>query len=257
MENEITESNFGYLEKLKKFTDARINLGRVGNSIETVKSLEFQLDLALAKDSVKKELDFELLKSKLETRNLNSIIVSSNANSKQEYLKRPDLGRTLSSKSEIDLKKISGEYDLSIVIGDGLSARSIEEQCIPYLDSLFPILNPNWKISDLVLVKYARVAIGDEVGEILNSKIVLVLIGERPGLSSPNSMGAYITYSPKKEKKDSERNCISNIRVEGLSHSLAATKTKYLLEKSFQEKISGTGLKDEMIEGLDLIDQNN
>ncbi|MDX1958126.1 MAG: ethanolamine ammonia-lyase subunit EutC [Leptospiraceae bacterium] len=254
MENKTSITSRNPLVDLKNWTDARIAQTNSGSRISTKEELGFRLDHALARDSVQTELDFQKLVSELDNLNLEHLMIKTKANSKSIYLKRPDLGRTLDDISKEVLSKEAKNSDLAIIIGDGLSAKAIQTQCIPYLKELIPILDQNWKLSKLFLVHYARVAVGDEIGEILQTKLSLMLIGERPGLSSPDSMGAYITYLPKTGRKDSERNCISNIREKGLIFKEAAIKTKYLLEKANRLELTGTELKDEMIEGQGLVD---
>ncbi|MCB1178008.1 MAG: ethanolamine ammonia-lyase subunit EutC, partial [Leptospiraceae bacterium] len=239
-------------EELKRFTDARIAMGRAGVSIPTAKLLSFQLAHAKARDSIYRELDCESLKKSLKQIKLDSILLNSNANNKITYLKNPELGRSLDEPSKKELKKLKiSKPELSIILADGLSARAVEENSIPFIKELISILPKDWKLSPISIVTGGRVAVGDEVGEILKSKFSLILIGERPGLSSPNSLGAYLTINPRKGRKDSERNCISNIRPEGLSHKNAAKKAAYLLKKALELGLTGVNLKDDMENLLD------
>jgi len=245
---------------LREYTDARIGLGRAGVSIPTSHSLEFQLAHAQAQDAVHLPLDVETVIEQLENANLTfnqeqeiftPILLHSQAINRTTYLQRPDLGRRLDKKSIETLKKVNTlkheKYDLSIVVVDGLSSLAIKENSSIFIKKLIEELNTdpqNWNIAPITIVLQGRVAIGDEVGEILNSKITIVLIGERPGLSSPDSMGLYLTYNPKSGLTDASRNCISNIRNEGLSYEEAVKKTMYLLKESRRLELSGVNLKD-------------
>lgn len=264
------ESNSNIIENpwalLKEYTDARIGLGRTGVSIPTSHSLAFQLAHAQAQDAVHLPLDVEYVIEQLGNINLNQeiftpILLHSQAVNRTVYLQRPDLGRRLDKKSIEVLKKVNTlkdeKYDLSIVIVDGLSSLAIKENAQIFIKKLIEVLNFNsqdWKIAPITIVQQGRVAIGDEVGQILNSKISIVLIGERPGLSSPDSMGLYLTYNPKVGLTDESRNCISNIRIEGLSYEEAVKKTMYLLKESRRLELSGVSLKDRTIN--DVIENN-
>lgn len=241
---------------LREYTDARIGLGRAGVSIPTSHSLKFQLAHAQAQDAVHLPLDVEYVIEQLKNINFNQevftpILLHSQAINRTTYLQRPDLGRRLDKKSIDTLKKVNTlkneKYDLSIVVVDGLSSLAIKENASIFIKKLVEVLNTNsqdWNIAPITIVQQARVAIGDEVGQILNSKTSIVLIGERPGLSSPDSMGLYLTYNPKVGLTDESRNCISNIRIEGLSYEEAIRKTMYLLKESRRLELSGVNLKD-------------
>lgn len=242
--------------ELREYTDARIGLGRSGVSIPTSHSLEFQLAHAQAQDAVHLPLDVEYVVENLSKINLcqeifTPVLLHSQAINRTIYLQRPDFGRKLDHKSIEILKKVNTlkdeKYDLSIVIVDGLSSLAIRENATIFIEKLVESLSNDtqeWKLSPFTIVQQGRVAIGDEVGEILNSKITIVLIGERPGLSSPDSMGLYLTYNPKSGLTDASRNCISNIRNEGLSYEEAVKKTMYLLKESRRLELSGVNLKD-------------
>ena len=242
--------------ELREYTDARIGLGRSGVSIPTSHSLEFQLAHAQAQDAVHLPLDVEYVVENLSKINLSQeiftpVLLHSQAINRTIYLQRPDFGRKLDHKSIEILKKVNTlkdeKYDLSIVIVDGLSSLAIRENATIFIEKLVESLlndTQEWKLSPFTIVQQGRVAIGDEVGEILNSKITIVLIGERPGLSSPDSMGLYLTYNPKSGLTDASRNCISNIRNEGLSYEEAVKKTMYLLKESRKLELSGVNLKD-------------
>lgn len=241
---------------LREYTDARIGLGRSGVSIPTSHSLEFQLAHAQAQDAVHLPLDVEYVVEQLNNNNLNTetylpILLHSQAINRTVYLQRPDLGRKLNGDSAETLKKINlnkdEPFDLSIVIVDGLSSLAIKENAVNFIERLLSELtndNQKWKIAPFTIVQQGRVAVGDEVGELLKAKISLVLIGERPGLSSPDSLGLYLTWNPKVGLTDASRNCISNVRSEGLSYEEAVKKTMYLLKESRRLELSGVNLKD-------------
>lgn len=241
---------------LRDYTDARIGLGRSGVSIPTSHSLEFQLAHAQAQDAVHLPLDVEHIVEQINNNNLNPetylpILLHSQAINRTTYLQRPDLGRKLNGDSTETLKKINlnkdEPFDLSIVIVDGLSSLAIKENAVNFIERLLSALindTQKWKIAPFTIIQQGRVAIGDEVGELLKAKISLVLIGERPGLSSPDSLGLYLTWNPKAGLTDASRNCISNVRSEGLSYEEAVKKTMYLLKESRRLELSGVNLKD-------------
>ncbi|QIO08737.1 ethanolamine ammonia-lyase subunit EutC [Acinetobacter lanii] len=237
-------------EKLKQFTDARIAIGRAGCSIPTKAMLEFQLAHAQARDAVYQELDTETLQHKLQSIGLDSLLVQSQAQDKQEYLKRPDFGRLLNEESQQTLHNFNygkaNQYDVCIVIGDGLSALAIEENALAFIHSLkSQIEYEQWSLAPVVIATGSRVALGDEVAERLNTKMLVMLIGERPGLSSPDSMGIYYTWQAKSGCLDSKRNCISNVRPAGLSIPIATQRLMNLMRQSNKLGYSGVNLKDE------------
>ena len=237
-------------EQLKQFTDARIALGRVGGSLPTKPSLEFQLAHAQAKDAVLKVLDVQALEEQLAKLDTDILHISSCAEDKDTYLKRPDLGRVLSESSRALLQQYQQQhqtkYDVLIVVGDGLSARAIEVNAAHFIEQLSQAcLNEGWSVAPLVIATGSRVALGDEVAEILKAKMLVMLIGERPGLSSPDSMGIYYTWNPYKGCHDAMRNCISNVRPAGLSEQIAIQRLMALMRKSRQLQLSGVKLKDE------------
>ena len=238
-------------EFLQNYTPARIARGRAGHSIPTSELLKFQADHAQARDAVYSELDTKQLNDSINRAfELQIINLKSEINSRSQYLQRPDLGRTLSQASREDLMDISSsESDICLVITDGLSADAINQNSIPILEKIIPeLIKFNWKIAPISIVQQGRVAIADEIGFLLKSEIVVVLIGERPGLTSPNSMGAYITLHPYVGMTDESRNCVSNIRPEGLDFQMATDKIMYLLTEIKTKKISGVRLKDEFEE---------
>ncbi|MGK0255542.1 MAG: ethanolamine ammonia-lyase small subunit [Arcobacteraceae bacterium] len=264
MSNYVVKNSW---EVLRNYTDARIGLGRTGISLPTDKLLDFQLSHAKARDAVHMPLDIEDLLQRfanmpleLELMNKNTpkgvlsngcvpILLHSQVTNRHIYLQRPDLGRRLNTESKQKLQDLERKekYDLAIVLVDGLSSLAIKENAINFIDKLTKELvndNQDWTLAPFTIIEQGRVAIGDEVGELLNAKTVLVLIGERPGLSSPDSLGLYMTYNPKVGLNDSNRNCISNIRSDGLSYEEATKKSMYLLKESRKLELSGINIKD-------------
>ncbi len=242
-------------EKLRQFTDARIGLGRVGTSIPTQELLRFQLSHAQAIDAVHVPLNVEQLSEQFaESTLLQPYLplqkLHSKARERMEYLQRPDLGRQLDEASIYQLSEQRKEksYDLVFVIADGLSSYAIANHAQAFLEILINSLHKEadkeWKIAPICVVEQGRVAVGDDVAQTLNAKQVVLLIGERPGLSSPDSMGLYLTWNAQRGSEDSLRNCISNIRPEGLNYQAAAHKCSYLLKESLRMQLSGVNLKD-------------
>jgi len=224
-------------------TQARINLGNSGSGLPTKPLLDFRLDHASAKDAVYADLDIQQIQSELNGIGLDSVVVRSCSPTREIYLKRPDLGRSLDEDSRAILQNDSREIDLIFIIADGLSANAVQVNAVPFLASLLPRLE-NLTIDKVIVAKQARVAISDEIGEIRKAAISIILIGERPGLSSSDSMGVYMTYHPNVGNTDEKRNCISNVRQQGLSVEMAAFKLNALLRESYRLKLSGVGLKD-------------
>lgn len=232
---------------LKQFTDARIALGRSGASQPTREILRFGLAHAMARDAVHTPFDSQALESPLAALGLKTLTVHSAASDRHEYLCRPDLGRQLRPDQRTLLQN-SGfpPRDLVIVIGDGLSSHAVHRQAVPLIRALLPWLETlGIGLGPIVLAHQSRVALGDDIGESLQARAVAILIGERPGLSSPDSLGVYMTWGPHRQRLEAERNCISNIRPEGLGHEAAAFKLAWLLEQSFLRRLSGVALKDE------------
>ena len=232
-------------QALRRHTQARIALGRSGVSLPTSRQLAFQLAHAQARDAVHLELDIQALAA----REPGSIALHSAAATRAIYLQRPDLGRRLDDASRQRLAPCPKNVDLALVACDGLSALAIERHAAPFLAALRERLAlESWTVSPLSIVRQGRVAVGDEVGELLQARAVLVLIGERPGLSSPDSLGLYLTWAPKMGLLDDSRNCISNVRPEGMPYAQAAYRLHYLLSQAFARRLSGVGLKDETVE---------
>jgi ethanolamine ammonia-lyase small subunit len=239
-----------FLEKnpwqaLRRFTQARIALGRTGNSLPTEPLLAFNLSHAQARDAVHHPLDAQALHDALRAQGFASLDVHSAAPDREHYLRRPDLGRRLSDESRGTLAQFNGaQPDIVFVIADGLSAFAASRQAIPLLTEVRTKL-ADWQLAPVVVARQARVALGDEIGEILRAKFVAMLIGERPGLSSPDSLGIYLTYEPRVGRTDAERNCISNVRPEGLGYAAAAHKLHHLLTQARRLQLTGVGLKDD------------
>lgn len=233
------------LKALQEFTSARIAIGRVGTSIPIKQSLEFKLAHAHARDAVYSELDVDKLTTALKHFDLAILHLHSQVTDRRQYLQRPDLGRKLNQSSLNDLNNYSAESDVAIMIVDGLSATAVNENTKGLLDALIPLLlDSGFKLAPISLVEQGRVAIGDDIGYGLNSKLSLILIGERPGLSAADSLGAYLTYNPKPGLTDESRNCVSNIRHKGLTYKKAAKKIFYLISEAFKRQLSGVELKD-------------
>ena len=233
------------LKALQEFTSARIAIGRVGTSIPLKQSLEFKLAHAHARDAVYSELNINNLTDVLKQFDLPVLHLHSRVNDRRQYLQRPDLGRRLNDESLDLLLDHRPETDIAIILADGLSATAVNENAVGLLQVLIPqLLAAGFKLASISMVEQGRVAIGDDIGHGLMAKLSLVLIGERPGLSSADSLGAYLTYNPKPGLTDEMRNCISNIRPGGLIYKKAAKKIFYLISEAFKRKLSGVGLKD-------------
>lgn len=229
---------------LGALTPARIGLGRAGNALPTREVLALSLAHAQARDAVHQPLDLPAMLSLLAAFGLPCLSVASRAAERRVYLQRPDLGRRLSDADAAQLRQHAGMYDLVIVVADGLSAAAVHRQAGPTLAALLPLL-PDFRLAPLVLAQQSRVALADDIGEQLGAGMALILLGERPGLSSPDSLGAYLTYAPRVGRLDAERNCVSNIRPEGLAPTAAAAKLAWLLRAAREKGLTGVGLKDE------------
>jgi ethanolamine ammonia-lyase small subunit len=233
----------------RDLTPARVGLGRAGASMPTKALLEFTLAHARARDAVHGAFDVSGLVSGLGDLGLAPIEVSSCATSRQDYLRRPDLGRKLDQASEHALasrKRESGE--LAILVGDGLSPTAVNAHAVELVRNLIPQLAADGiEIAHAVVASGARVALGDEIGAILGSRMIVMLIGERPGLSSPDSLGAYLTFAPRVGLTDADRNCVSNIHGRGIGCDEAAFRIAWLVREGLRRKITGVALKDESV----------
>jgi ethanolamine ammonia-lyase small subunit len=232
-------------QALRAHTMARIALGRSGVSLPTAEWLRFAEAHALARDAVHTALDVPALQAALAAEGFDCTAVASAAADRATYLRRPDLGRRLAAASASSLQ-VQPDADVAVVLADGLSARATQQQALPLLRALRPLLQAAGQaLSPLVVATQARVALGDEVGERVGARAVLVLIGERPGLSSPDSLGAYLTWAPRVGRSDAERNCVSNIRPEGQPPEQAAARIAWLLGAALRLGATGVVLKDE------------
>lgn len=231
---------------LRMHTAARIALGRAGNSLPTAEWLRFSVAHAMARDAVHEALDTVLLTSQLRDQGFDPLaVVESAAADRATYLRRPDLGRRLSSRSAALLPALAAPGCIAVVVGDGLSARAVQQHALPLLLELRPRLEAEGRaIGPVVVAQQARVALGDEVGTLLQAAAVLVLIGERPGLSSPDSLGTYLTWAPHVGCADAQRNCVSNIRPQGLPVAAGAQRIAWLLAAARRLGASGVALKD-------------
>ncbi len=277
----VTENSWRFL---RQFTDARIAQGRTGVSVPTDALLAFQLDHAKAQDAVHLPLDSAKLRTELSTlcrvkehalaneevnktaeKKANQIvdkavdnlgealpmILHSQAEGRDQYLQRPDLGRCLAAESQQRLQALQvhtpATHDLAVVVVDGLSSLAVSRHAQPMIKALYEQLQvdeQDWQLAPLTIVEQGRVAVGDEVGALLSARAVLVLIGERPGLSSPDSLGLYLTWAPEPGLNDACRNCISNVRAAGLAYDEAVSKLLYLLRESRRRQLSGVDLKE-------------
>ena len=226
---------------LRRFTPARIALGRAGSGLPTQELLSFGLAHARARDAVHHALDAQMLASSLTELGLAPQIVKSAAPDRATYLRRPDMGRQLGR--DVFIQKSSSP--VAFVIADGLSALAVERHVVPLVRLLIQLAPQRWAAAPAAIALQGRVALGDAIGERLGAQLVAVLIGERPGLSSPDSLGAYLTFAPHVGRTDAERNCVSNIRPEGLGYEAAARRIDWLVAAALARGLTGVGLKDD------------
>lgn len=215
---------------LKSFTPARVALGRTGHSLPTAEILRFRLDHARARDAVYEPLDPASL-------GIPHILVRSAAPDRATYLRRPDLGRRLAPGTELP----RGDYDAALILADGLSAPAVHRHAAPLLHELLPKLAA-WNLAPVTVALQARVALSDEIASRLNARLAVMLIGERPGLTSPDSLGVYLTWDPRPGRTDAERNCLSNIRPEGLPYVPAAKLLAALMNTARHHRLTGVAL---------------
>jgi ethanolamine ammonia-lyase small subunit len=235
-------------EALRNATSARIALGRAGGSLPTKTWLDFKAAHAAARDAVHCVFDAEQIAADIRALGTEVVIVDSAAPDRRTFLSRPDLGRQLDERSRYALQELQSDagHELAIVVSDGLSALAVHRQAQPVLKSLLPNLKRDrWRIAPIVVARFGRVALEDEIGQRLGAQLALILIGERPGLLSPDSLGAYLVYGPRPGNTDAQRNCVSNIRPEGLPIEVAAETISYLVAESRRRKLSGLQLKDD------------
>lgn len=233
------------MNSLSDYTSARVDLGLTGDSLPTKPLLDFRLAHARAKDAVHFPLDAFSLSEEMTRRHWLSIITKTGATSRDEYLRCPNKGRRLDDASAADLAELPGPRPSTFVVADGLSAIAIHRHAVPLLEKIFQNLEATPDDQNpIIIVQQGRVAIGDHIGELLGAELAIVLIGERPGLSAPDSLGVYLTWSPKRDRTDAERNCISNIHAQGISYDLAAHKLSFLINEARRRKLTGVRLKE-------------
>ena len=233
------------MNSLSDYTSARVDLGLTGDSLPTKPLLDFRLAHARAKDAVHFPFDALSLSEEMTRRHWLSIITKTCATTRDEYLRCPNKGRRLDDASAADLAELPGPRSCAFVVADGLSAIAIHRHAVPLLEKIFQNLEATADDQNpIIIVQQGRVAIGDHIGELLGAELAIVLIGERPGLSAPDSLGVYLTWSPKRDRTDAERNCISNIHAQGISYDLAAHKLSFLINEARRRKLTGVRLKE-------------
>ena len=233
---------------LKSFTTARIAMGRAGGSLRTANLLDFRLAHARARDAVHSPFHIETVRAQLQVTGLDFVEAKSTVTDKLDYLLHPEKGRLLADESTAFLREKAKEWgvrDVSIVISDGLSAIAAESHAVAVAKALQAEL-PECSFYPVVVVPFGRVKIGDAIADILQARLVIILLGERPGLGSPDSLSAYFTYMARNSSVDSDRNCVSNIRPLGMPSPWAVRKLSVLMRESFRIRLSGTGLKDRL-----------
>jgi ethanolamine ammonia-lyase small subunit len=231
---------------------ARVGLGRTGNSVSTRELLDFQLAHARARDAVHALFDPHALAAEIGAVGLIPLRVKSAAHDRSEYLRRPDLGRCLDETSRQAMRQVTGPFDVIFIVADGLSPLAVQTQAAPLLRLLTERLDPaDWRIAPVVIAVQARDGLCDEIGSIAHASLAVMLIGERPGLSSFDSMGAYLTWSPRPGLTDADRNCISNIRPEGLATGAACELLLLLMQEARARRLSGVALKPEGVGRVD------
>jgi ethanolamine ammonia-lyase small subunit len=230
--------------RFRSATRARIGLDRCGDSISTAALLAFQLAHAHARDAVHGVVDFAAIAARIGS-GRPVLRVHSDAPDRAGYLRRPDLGRRLNdaSRARLAAERVAEAWDVVFVIADGLSSAAVNDHAVATLLACLDLL-PGWRVGPVVMAEQARVALADEIGALLNTRLVAILIGERPGLSVANSLGIYLTWDPRPGRRDSERNCISNIHADGLSYDQAARKLSWLLAEALRLRLSGVALKE-------------
>jgi len=236
--------------QLKQWTPARVGIGHYGSGIPTKEVLNFRLAHAQARDAVLIPADFTRLTKSLKDLEMSSHQLSSSCKDRSEFIENPDKGRQLNEESKATLgllkNDLSEPLDLALVLCDGLSSTAVETWAVECIHLFRKYARERgWRLSPILLAQNGRVALGDEIGEILQVQMSIVFIGERPGLGSADSLGIYLTHSPKKGTTDEARNCISNIRASGLSPQAAAFKLSWLVAEALRRGLSGTSLKDE------------
>jgi ethanolamine ammonia-lyase small subunit len=238
---------------LRRFTQARIALGRAGHAVPTQVMLDFQLAHAQARDAVHYSWAIDAFAEQVQGLGEEFLILDTPVVSRDEYLRRPDLGRILTEGSRTLLRNVNdGEVDVALIVTNGLSSTAVERHGIPLLQAIVNSYRTGqFRIAPVFLVANGRVALSDAIGSVIAARMAVIVVGERPGLSAADSLGIYLTFAPQPGNTDAERNCISNIRPpEGLSYEAAAAKLLYLTGEAMRRGISGVALKDEMIGSL-------
>lgn len=231
--------------ELRVHTPARVALGRTGVSLPTHELLRFGCAHAMARDAVHVPLDAPALCEQLQAHGWPSLHVRSAAADRATYLLRPDLGRRLDEACAARLREhATTGCDIQLVVGDGLSSLAVSRHAVPLIEQIRAQAPADWRFGPVVVAEQARVALGDPIGELLRARLVAMLIGERPGLSSPDSLGVYLTWAPRSGRTDAERNCISNVRPEGLGSAQAARKLLWLCGQAMRLQLTGVQLKD-------------
>ena len=234
---------------LRRFTQARIALGRAGHAVPTQALLDFQLAHAQARDAVQLPWNIDAFAGQLRDIGEETLILQTPVSNRSEYLRRPDFGRVLTEESRIRLRNLKASgVDVALIVSNGLSSTAVERRGIALLQTILEGLRVRqFRIAPICLVANGRVALLDDIGSVLDAQVAVIVIGERPGLSAADSLGIYLSYAPKNGNTDAERNCISNIHPpEGLSYESATRKLLYLIEESIRRGFSGVALKDEM-----------
>lgn len=253
-ESSETRPSHNSAATLRGITPARVSLAQTGVSITTRDTLAFALDHAQARDAVHTTLSVPTMMAELQARGLKAIAVKSAAEDRSNYLRRPDLGRTLNETSRTALKharSVVAAKRLTIIVADGLSALATDRNALAVIDALLRLIPNDWELTEIVVAEQARVSLGDEIGASLGAQATVMLIGERPGLSSADSLGVYITWAPRVGCSNAERNCISNIRDGGLGPADAAVRIAFYLREATRLQATGTALKDP--EAFDLL----
>ncbi len=236
--------------ELRRFTPARIALGRSGAAWPTRALLEFGLAHARARDAVHLPLDAARLEAELRAVGFDPVRVRSAAPDRATYLARPDLGRRLAPESAAALARGGLAPEIAVAVADGLSAVAVQRHAAPLLAALRTLAPARWARAAVAVALQGRVALGDEIGERLGARLVAVLVGERPGLSSPDSLGVYVTWAPRVGRTDAERNCVSNVRPEGLGYGDAAHRVDWLAAEALRRELTGVELRDESAAAL-------
>jgi ethanolamine ammonia-lyase small subunit len=236
---------------LRRFTRARIALGRAGHAVPTRELLDFQLAHARARDAVHFPWDMAAFAGQLRGLGEATVVLETPVASRDEYLRRPDLGRVLTEESRSRLRDVASPADLVLIVTNGLSSTAVERHGLPLVRAILNACRAQYvSIAPVCLAANGRVALSDDIGSALAARVAVIVVGERPGLSAADSLGIYLTHAPQPGNTDAQRNCISNIRPpNGLGYEDAAAKLLYLAGEALRRGVSGVALKDEMVGG--------